>query len=80
MSKKRYAYTEATDLTGLSFTMTSYGYEEDVVDVMYTVNNWNDLLTSYNGNPITYDEIGNPDFYNGYTLEWEGRRLTRIPD
>ena len=39
---------------------------------------WGDLLTSYNGTTITYDEIGNPlSYYNGtsYTFTWEGRRL-----
>ena len=39
---------------------------------------WGDLLTSYNGVAITYDEIGNPlSYYNGenYTFTWNGRRL-----
>ena len=38
-----------------------------------------DLLTSYNGNEITYDEMGNPlSYYSGwrrYTFTWEGRNL-----
>ena len=42
--------------------------------------NWKDLLTAYDGEPITYDEIGNPiSYYNGnrWTLDWEdGRRLS----
>ena len=40
---------------------------------------WGDLLTSYNGESITYDAIGNPlSYYNGtrYTFSWTGRRLT----
>ena len=41
--------------------------------------NWGDKLTSYRGEDITYDEIGNPlSYYNGkrYTFTWEnGRRL-----
>ena len=44
----------------------------------YTNSQWGDLLTSYNGTAITYDEIGNPlSYYNGtsYTFTWEGRRL-----
>lgn len=44
----------------------------------YTDSEWGDLLTSFNGTTITYDDIGNPlSYYNGssYTLTWEGRRL-----
>ncbi|MDW8803168.1 RHS repeat-associated core domain-containing protein, partial [Clostridium sp. A1-XYC3] len=40
---------------------------------------WKDKLTHYNGNKITYDTIGNPKTYAGYTYSWEeGRRLTSI--
>ena len=44
----------------------------------YTDSEWGDLLTSYNGTAIEYDEIGNPrSYYNGYSYSfaWEGRRL-----
>ena len=44
----------------------------------YTDSEWGDLLTSYDGTTITYDEIGNPlSYYNGsaYTFTWEGRKL-----
>ena len=47
----------------------------------YTNSEWGDLLTSYNGHTITYDEIGNPlSYYNGssYTFTWDGRRLASI--
>ena len=38
---------------------------------------WGDLLVAFNGNAITYDEIGNPlSYYNGATFGWTGRRLT----
>ncbi len=52
----------------------------DVTSYVYTYSNseWGDLLTSYNGTTITYDEIGNPlSYYNGssYTFGWQGRRL-----
>ena len=49
---------------------TSYGY---------TNSEWGDLLTSYRGQTITYDEIGNPlSYYNGrsYVFTWDGRRLS----
>ena len=37
---------------------------------------WKDLLTSYNGQSITYDAQGNPLNYLGHTLTWEkGRQL-----
>ena len=37
---------------------------------------WKDLLTSYNGQSITYDAQGNPTSYLGHTLTWEkGRQL-----
>ncbi len=47
----------------------TYGYEDA---------NWKDKLTSYNGQTITYDEIGNPTYYyNGLSLDWEnGRQLS----
>ena len=37
----------------------------------YTDPVWKDLLTSYNGQTITYDEVGNPLSYrNGMTMSW----------
>lgn len=33
---------------------------------------WLDLLTAYNGNVITYDEIGNPlNYYDGTSFTWQ---------
>ncbi len=57
--------------------MYSYatGVAEDIAPV------WKDLLTSYNGNTITYDAVGNPlnwgtDISN---MQWKnGRRLTSL--
>ena len=34
---------------------------------------WGDQLTG-----TTYDEIGNPDTYNGYSLTWNGRQLMEM--
>ncbi|MBR5323078.1 MAG: hypothetical protein IKU48_05995 [Clostridia bacterium] len=41
---------------------------------------WRDLLTAYNGQTITYDNIGNPlTYYNGSTFTWsDGRKLTGV--
>ena len=36
-------------------------------------------MTSYNGQSITYDEIGNPLTYrDGMTMTWTGRQLTTL--
>lgn len=41
--------------------------------------NWKDKLTSFDGKAITYDAIGNPLTYNGYSYTWEqGRQLAGI--
>ena len=49
-------------------TLISYGYTDA---------NWKDKLTSYNGDTITYDAIGNPLSYrDGMTFSWKyGRQL-----
>ena len=65
-SKKIYAYT-TDSLTGKTPTET----------INYTYGNsaWGDELTSYKGEAIEYDEIGNPELYRGWTMDWEGRQL-----
>ena len=68
---KEYAYNTSEDLSSATVVnINSYEYGD---------NNWKDKLTAYNGQPITYDEIGNPLTYNGYTLTWSnGRELTTL--
>ena len=41
---------------------------------------WPDQLTSYDGNSITYDEVGNPiTYWNGMQFQWaNGRQLGKI--
>ena len=41
----------------------------------YGDGNWKDKLTSYDGKGITYNAIGNPLSYDGWSYTWEGRRL-----
>ena len=43
----------------------------------YGDSNWKDKLTAFNGNPITYDQIGNPlTYHDGTVFTWEnGRQL-----
>ena len=67
LSKKTYAFTLGT--LGTAQKTDSYGYATD---------SWKDRLTSYNGQTITYDAIGNPLTYNNgsaYTFTWEGRQM-----
>nr|WP_303252873.1 RHS repeat-associated core domain-containing protein [uncultured Ruminococcus sp.] len=47
-------------------------------DYEYNNSNWGDVLTSYNGQSITYDEIGNPLTYrDGMSFEWENGRILK---
>ena len=50
------------------------------VNYGYTDPTWADLLTSYKGQTITYDEIGNPLTYrDGMSFTWEeGRQLSSV--
>ena len=49
------------------------------VSYAYGNTGWKDLLTSYNGQSITYDTIGNPLSYRGMTLTWaNGRQLATL--
>lgn len=69
-SRAEYPYTTANPITVAATKNIPYSY----VDA-----NWKDKLTSYNGKAITYDGIGNPLTYDGYTYSWEmGRQLKSI--
>ncbi len=64
MTKNEYAYSTGTP-SGNPKTI-SYSYDAS----------WKDKLISYNGKNITYDDIGNPLTYDGWTFTWEqGRQL-----
>ena len=66
LERKEYAYT--TGELGAPTDTVSYTYDSA----------WKDKLVSYDGQTITYDEIGNPLSYRGYTLAWEGKRLQSL--
>ncbi|MEQ8156978.1 MAG: hypothetical protein ABRQ25_19245, partial [Clostridiaceae bacterium] len=52
---------------------------EVCLNPQYGDTNWKDKITSYNGKAITYDQIGNPLTYDGYTYNWDrGRTLMGI--
>ena len=75
---KNYVYDKGGNITEVKhFKNGEYG-ETDTYT--YGNSNWKDLLTEYNGNKITYDEIGNPlTYYNGMEFSWTmGRRLSSI--
>ena len=67
LTKTEYPFTTGS-LDGLTGTVVNYTYGNT---------NWKDLLTEFNGNQITYDQIGNPlSYYNGTQFTWErGRKL-----
>ncbi len=67
--KTVYSYTTGSHSSLTPLDTAIYGYTDE---------SWGDLLTSYDGQSITYDGIGNPlSYYNGssYSFTWEGRRL-----
>ncbi len=63
-TKKEYPYTTGT--LGTATKTIIYGYDTE----------WKDKLTSYDGQAITYDAIGNPLTYrNGMSFTWQGRQM-----
>ena len=68
LERKEYAYTTGT--LGTATKTVSYAYGDST---------WKDLMTSYSGQTITYDTIGNPLSYRGMTLTWaNGRQLATL--
>ncbi len=72
LSKEEYDYTTEEDLSAYTpVNVDNYTYSSD--------EEWKDKLLTFDGNPITYDESGNPLTYNGYTYTWEmGRQLKSV--
>ncbi len=68
VSEKIYAYT-------LSDTLGSV--QQEIVSEYDNIV-WDDLLTSYNGKAITYDNAGNPLTYDGQTYVWNGKQLKEV--
>ena len=64
LSRTEYACSGSCTVSG-SGTTTSYTYGDA---------EWGDLLTAYNGEAISYDGIGNPLSYRGWTMSWQGGR------
>ena len=78
-----YTYDDAGNiLSAKQYALTAEGVEPtnstNEREYGYSTGDWGDMLTSYRGQPITYDAVGNPlSYYNmrSYTFTWEGRRL-----
>ena len=73
-----YGYDNGGNLT--SKTVTNLYGTVETVSLTYGNTVWKDLLTSYNGQSITYDTIGNPLTYrDGMTFTWKnGRELATL--
>ena len=88
-------YDVQSQLTSAVVDGKNYSYEYDTYgNIRKAVENgtthtytygdadWKDLLTAYDGQSITYDEIGNPtSYYNGtrWDFDWEkGRQLVSV--
>lgn len=66
LTKTPYTNVTSEDLTTATVGETkSYTYDTT----------WTDKLTSFGGESIVYDAIGNPTSYRGATLTWDGRQL-----
>lgn len=69
-SVKHYPYTTSETVSGTPTSAVTFTYGDS---------DWSDLLTSLNGNELTYDSLGNLLTYNGYTYSWTaGRHLSSI--
>ena len=65
--------------TTYEYTLGSLGSPLGSVTYAYGNSAWADQLTAYDGNAITYDQMGNPTGYAGYTFAWQrGRQLAGI--
>ena len=79
---EEYTWTYAYDRGGNIVSKAKYYYTEGapgtpVETVAYTYGdaNWKDKLTAYDGKAITYDAIGNPLTYDGWTYTWKAGRM-----
>ena len=61
------------------YTVSELGEVKDTKEYTYGNTSWKDLLTSYNGQAITYDAIGNPLSYGNMQFTWQmGRQLAKL--
>ena len=61
------------------YTPGTLGTAQQTIPYAYTDDNWKDKLTSYNGQDIIYDAIGNPLDDGAWTFTWAaGRQLKKM--
>ncbi len=73
-----YSYDAGGNLVSRNYyTFDDFGPVLEQTDTYtYASSGWKDLLVACNGEPITYDAIGNPlSYYGGRSFTWEGREL-----
>ena len=78
-------YTYTYDIGGnlsmkkiFAYSTGELGEPTDVI--IYTYDSvWKDKLTSFDGKTITYDSVGNPLSYDGWSFSWSaGRQLSSV--
>ena len=83
-SGKTYTYSYSngniTEQKEYAYTTDELGEAVDTKTWSYGNSTWSDLLTSYNGEQIVYDEIGNPLTIGNKELSWLGRQLLGITE
>ena len=70
------AFGNILNKTTYAYTTGTLGTPTGTVTYTYGNSAWGDQLTNYNGQTITYDSMGNPLSYRGYTFAWRGKQLT----
>ena len=58
-----------------AYTTGELGAATKTVGYTYGDSNWKDKVTAIDGKAITYDAIGNPLTYDGWTFSWKAGRL-----
>ena len=64
-----------TSYVEYAYTNGDLGTPTKTVPYVYGDSNWKDKLTSFDGKAITYDAIGNPLTYDGWTFTWKAGRM-----
>lgn len=73
-----YTYDRGGNITSYSeyaYTTGTLGAATKTVNYVYGDTNWKDKVTSIDGKEITYDAIGNPLTYDGWTFTWKTGRM-----
>lgn len=64
-----------TSYSEYAYTTGTLGAATKTVSYVYGDTNWKDKVTSIDGKAITYDAIGNPLTYDGWTFTWKAGRM-----